>query len=224
MTVPNSSVLSPGPLSRRASVQPTQHLRRTSHSPSPPHDPFSSFFSSVRQTTENMFGTASGSGGGGGAGVTQSDGLQFHKYARKAEGGLAPGRGYISHRLGGSAGERLVNPNEDDDNDVIERRASSGTGTGTGARSGRQSVDSNTPGMDTDEPGLDPYADVVDWNQWERDNSKRSGAGRGVVGRSLSQPGRSRGGFGNDRDEDEDEVADELRKPQTAADGWRRLG
>ncbi|KAG8874249.1 hypothetical protein FRB97_006065 [Tulasnella sp. 331] len=246
----SSASSSPRTLSRRSSTQPTpspgqQHMRRKSqHSPpssatgsvhgsatgrstSPPHDPFSSFFSSVRQTTENMFGVVSGGGNGSGAGVTQSDGLQFHKYARKAEGGLAPGRGYISHRLGGRAGERLVNTKEDDgddpdDDDPIERRASSG------ARSGRQSIDSNTPGMDTtDEPSQDPYADVVDWNQWERDDSKRFGAGPGIVGRSSSQPNRNRvgGGLGNDRDdEEEDEGIDELRKPQKVGDGWRRLG
>ncbi|KAG9000588.1 hypothetical protein FRB94_005334 [Tulasnella sp. JGI-2019a] len=242
---PMSSASSPGMLSRRASVQMTQsqpaHSRRPSgHSPprsatgsatgrstSPLQDPFSAFFSSVRQTTENMFGVGSGGGNGGltqGGGGAGDSGLQLSmgKFARKAEKGLAPGRGYISHRLGGTAGERLVKNTKDEGSDDDE-----GVRKGT-IRSERRSIDSNTPGMDMPSQDQDAY----DWNEWERDDSSRkfgSGiAGRGGMAsvlertRSRSQPGRIGGslglGFG---DEDED---DGFRKPQRAAEGWSRLG
>ncbi len=50
---------------------------------------------------------------------------EFQKFASKAEGGLAPGRGYISHR--GVEGQRLVNEYDD------------------------PTVDTGSPGMDTDD-------------------------------------------------------------------------
>lgn len=112
-------------------------------------------------------------------GLLGHQGESFSKIARKAEGGLAPGRGYLSHR--GAAGERLMSSAREHADEDREKR---------------KSIDSNTPGMDTN-----PDDDGVDWNEWERSESLR---GRGGLGRSIS------------REEDDYRVQ--------KVDGWSRLG
>ncbi|KAG8897597.1 hypothetical protein FRB99_008054 [Tulasnella sp. 403] len=184
-TVPSSAVStasvasttshSPFSLSRRSSIQ---HPPRQSHSPTPPHpasasgqatppqDPFTSFYTTMKhlpKATEHLF-----------------SGADLQKFASKAEGGLAPGRGYISHRLGGAEGERLVKKESDDEEDDPRRRLS--------AYSDAPTVDSDTPGMDINS---EVTSAQPEWNPWEpmdrRPVSARTGSGTTITPSSQRQ-------------------------------------
>ncbi|KAG8897629.1 hypothetical protein FRC00_004011, partial [Tulasnella sp. 408] len=179
---------SPFNLSRRSSVQ--HPPPRPAHSPSPSRststsvrsptgattppsfnqDPFSSFYSTVKQHLAPKPAAESVN-----ANIFQPAAAELHKIGTKLEGGLAPGRGYLSHR--GLEGERLVKKGQqdDDDDDDGYRRLS--------AYSDAPTVDSDTPGMDTNPPEPSPTGtrlqNTEPWMNWDPTPGPRPIASRG---------------------------------------------
>ncbi|KAG9019064.1 hypothetical protein FRB90_006807 [Tulasnella sp. 427] len=174
-----SSGGSPFSLSRRSSVQ-NNHPSRPTHSPSPSRsvstsarantppafkdDPFSSFYSTVKQHLVPNSAAVTSNHGAGPTATTkptvdattifQPAAAELHKIGTKLEGGLAPGRGYISHR--GAEGERLVSKkgtedDEDDDDDGYRRL----------------SAYSDAPTVDSDTPGMDVNPSTEEWMNWD---------------------------------------------------------
>ncbi|KAG8909622.1 hypothetical protein FRC01_006829, partial [Tulasnella sp. 417] len=190
-SAPSATTASSSPfnLSRRSSVQ--HPPPRPSHSPSPSRststsarspggattppsfkeDPFSSFYSTVKQHLAPKPAAESVN-----ANIFQPAAAELHKIGTKLEGGLAPGRGYLSHR--GLEGERLVKKGQqqvEDDEDDGYRRLS--------AYSDAPTVDSDTPGMDTNPPEPSPTStrlqNTESWMNWDPTPGPRPMPSRG---------------------------------------------
>ncbi|KAG8919381.1 hypothetical protein FRC02_001713 [Tulasnella sp. 418] len=144
---------------------------------------------------------------------------EFEKFAWKAEGNLAPSRGYLSHR--GVEGERLMTAEPEDDSDNSDRPhriTSKYAFVGNKATGGN--ISDGKPGMDVDLDRVttDDTGTSVDWTEWER--TRKETMERGRLARSMSgatTPQSQRAAVQME--------LDELRglAQQREASGWSRL-
>ncbi|KIO33112.1 hypothetical protein M407DRAFT_17977 [Tulasnella calospora MUT 4182] len=238
-SAPSATTASSSPfnLSRRSSIQ--HPPPRANHSPSPSRsastairspsgattppslDPFSSFYSTVKQHLAPKPAAESVN-----ANIFQPAAAELHKIGTKLEGGLAPGRGYISHR--GLEGERLVKKGQQDDGDDDDgyRRLS--------AYSDAPTVDSDTPGMDTNPPEPSPtgtrLSNTESWMNWDPTPGPRPMPSRGASDATITSRSKpasptysttsARSSSGQQRRDVQQEL-DKLRAQ--SRDGWGRL-